>query len=622
MAKPLSSSAATYATIDYTQICRTLLGRRWLDSVGILAGLSVCLGLLFSFQPTRGLWGSLAHLVQSSRLYSMIHIFIVLFALSLLSKKHFQVDRTVHSSRIVKLQLLARPESWKIVASYTLASFLLSGVYLRLVYHEAAVPTPLLPRANPANPLYINTSRAMWNCAVSLLGFVYGWHIVWSERLHLRFTPLHQSRFFTLKGRLPTVFANSTRFAWRFLCAFVPVYFIIHPTMTAINAFLASLDLSGTTVTPPGNPIWSPTWLIHIYLSALFMLISWEAQLAIFEVIFTEPMDVAPLSMDSNACLCDGLTPLRSSLLSGMADTLYEYYSPSDRQLVRYHAFYELARLARFSPKQRHQLFQDIDRSQTMWQGVASQCFGVLDQAVNTLQAKSAPEKTNPVLPPTDLSITPVDPLANITMRRRGAYISDLLDPALKQGNAPTSSSPSLGSTRAPAAPKSMDGYLFNLAASFLKKSKIGKELLLRVSNDASITIFADFQLQLWAIQAIGDLTYHSLREDPFGSVHPQIGRILERLVEYLILLEDFSRTPYYRTLSLTNGQANATGSSSSALFRNSPHQRLHRQAYALIQALQTTIYLIITTFYEHLAQYKFTPRCAKKLQNFVQFRE
>ncbi|KAJ1979306.1 Nuclear pore complex subunit, partial [Dimargaris xerosporica] len=248
---------------------------------------------------------------------------------------------------------------------------------------------------------------------------------------------------------------------------------------------------------------------------------------------------------------------------------------------------------------------------------IFTQCLAVLQIARADLAAKNTPTKPSPTV--TAESAAPASqPRAPIPSK--GAFISDILDtnPAPAAPKDPSTSTstipPPSGPKRTPAKP--MDGYLFDLALSTVQSSKAGNLMLRRLTNDTATTVFGNLQIQLWAIQALGHLLTASLREDPFGLVQRDLPKVLEDLLAYLTVLEEFMHNPYYLA---TYGEC---GALADMVFHNTPHQRLHRQAYVLTQQLQNTIYQIVTAFYEHLPQYKFAPQYVKRLEKFVGFLE
>ncbi|KAJ1982305.1 hypothetical protein H4R34_001757 [Dimargaris verticillata] len=588
------STPVGLATIDYKQLCDGQFSRRWWDWLILGAGSSLLLASLFQIKLSLGL-GVVGQVISLQTVRAAMKLFISFFIPSLLTKLFYHVNRTTPASRLAKLRLLAQREFWWLIAAYVASAWLIGSTYLAL---QAPHTTSMFfyPEGS-YGPRYLNPRHLLLSLHCVGAGAVYGAQLLWSERLHLAFASVQQTRVFALKSRLPTVMCQGLRSAWAFTRWFMLAALVLLPTAYFATAHFLSYLVRIETFAYTQNPIFSVTTWVHVVLSTLLMHACWEVQLQSFEVLFTDPMDISTTSIDPNACLVNGLSIARPCL-------------------AQYHAFYELVRIAKFYPRQRLQIFQDIDRSSSVWTQVFTQCVTVLQTAQTDLQAKNSPAKSSPLItaesaPPTSQSQVP--------RPNKGAFISDILEtnPAPETPKNP----PTLATTPSPSAPKRtpakpMDGYLFDLALSTVQSSKAGNLMLRRLTNDTATTVFGNLQIQLWAIQTLGHLLTASLREDPFGLVQRDLPKALEALLAYLTVLEEFVRNPYYLA---TYGEC---GALADMVFHNTPHQRLHQQAYVLIQQLQNTIYQITTAFYEHLPQYKFAPQYIKRLESFVDFLE
>ncbi|KAJ1923349.1 Nuclear pore complex subunit [Tieghemiomyces parasiticus] len=633
MVDRINRLAGSLSSLDYTRLAVPILERRFQDVLWLSAGFAVAVATLLQVKLGDRLFHPFAHYHIMHHAYAASTLALVMYVLTRLNSDMCHVERRTHSSRVVKLQLFTMRPTWTVIGVYALSALATTYVYCRWFLH-GHLPMTLHPTGD-YGPRILAPARAMVTVGAVAAGALYGAQVVWTERYHLRFSTVHQTRLFAIKGQLPTLVARAVTWTWLFVRWFWLAYLVLGPLTYRIHAgfIYASSDL--TLIPPVGNPIWSPGTLLHLFSAVCLAILCFEAQLAIFETVFTDPAEVAVRSSDPNACLSRGL-------------------AIREPTLPCYLAFYELARLSRFSPERRDKIFRDIDRPLPMAQELLDHCFAVIDRALADLQEKTTAATASPKIasradtavatPSANSTTSPPAPILTdgLPRRRTGAFINELVGGITKGSpsdatNGPTSkssdtTSPAPASAAKPilaakpprngvdpvldATPKTMDGYLFNLVVSLLKRSAIGKELLMRFDNDATLVIFGDFQVQMWAIQAIGDLIYHSVREDTYGGVQRQVDGVLERLVAYLLALEEFSQEPYYLKGATADDRA------AHVLFRHSQHQRVQRQAFALIQALQTTVYLIVTEYYEHLHQYKFSPQCAKKLQRFSQFHE
>lgn len=67
--------------------------------------------------------------------------------------------------------------------------------------------------------------------------------------------------------------------------------------------------------------------------------------------------------------------------------------------------------------------------------------------------------------------------------------------------------------------------------------------------------VFNQYQLVIWAVQALGSLTASSLKEDPFGYVQNDISIVLNTLLGCLVDVENYVKAPpaQYKTLLKEN---------------------------------------------------------------------
>ncbi|KAJ3092460.1 Nucleoporin NDC1 [Quaeritorhiza haematococci] len=193
----------------------------------------------------------------------------------------------------------------------------------------------------------------------------------------------------------------------------------------------------------------------------------------------------------------------------------------------------------------------------------------------------------------------------------------------------------------------------------WIEKYRWGRALLCVTTQRQTKALFADIQLHIWAAQALAALVVASASEDRYGTVHRHLPQVLECLVRCLCAVEQHaakssSSDPYVRTnlspfsvpfrdasgggfgamkplesaqlrkrlpVGKENGRANLS-SASITVGRKNRNQPMHKQTAIMINVLETAIYRITTTFNRHISRYQFSPLVAKKLQNFVDFKE
>ncbi|KAG0187032.1 Nucleoporin NDC1 [Apophysomyces sp. BC1034] len=119
--------------------------------------------------------------------------------------------------------------------------------------------------------------------------------------------------------------------------------------------------------------------------------------------------------------------------------------------------------------------------------------------------------------------------------------------------------------------------------------------------------VFNNLPILLWAIQALGSLTAASLKEDPYGYVQRDIGRVLDTFLGCLIEVQTYIKSPpeqYKKLVPGFHGKA----------VLNEPE--------AVVMALREAVYQIRVTFKDHLDGIAVQKKYTATWQRFVDFEE
>jgi len=231
---------------------------------------------------------------------------------------------------------------------------------------------------------------------------------------------------------------------------------------------------------------------------------------------------------------------------------------------ARYLAFLNLRSLVFFDPNKRFHIFENIDDN--LWLKIMDECLGNIDSFTQSVQ------KVNDILGQDVEKKRP-------KMKLRKSFAVEVKEKK-KKGFL-----------------DSWKSSLDSLKHSFTKKTR-----------DEYVTeLFVHFALLRWSIECVGYLTCKSSKEDTYGIVQTTDGvqKVITSLLSCLLLLEEFSGIPEMVSSSPIEG-----------------HQVLFPQVDALDTVLRNSIYQLVGTFYEHLAEFEFPEKHAAKLQSFVDFHE
>ncbi|KAJ2809072.1 hypothetical protein H4R20_000376 [Coemansia guatemalensis] len=572
------------ASADFAKLAQVILRQRFVRACVYELPFAYAVAVVGNLNLKRGIFSVAYALVSPRTLVYMVAAYVVGLVVLIIHARLFQVTRAAHSSHFPRLQRLLRhpANTGMTVSVYVLLSYFLLLVH-RGMFGGGVARMWLYPEGYYGPPQLNPSWLAQWAFATAI-GVSYAVQLIMDERLQLAFPAIEQSRIYTLKDRLPHSFSYAFGFVsgaiWRFWLGYFMFGWGLYRSVCGVLSHLIS-----TSSYAVGSPLFSFGGIVVWLHSGMLVVLTWEFAHQLFEIIVTEPTHINELSLDRNLCLVNGL-------------------KHTDSQLIQHLAYQELYRLVAYNPEQRVEILADIDRaSGTMWAQISGQCISVIKVATEQLQAQAPPEKTK--APPAARSNAPPAaatlkaggaPMKDILLRNRKTPQTSTAEPLTK---ADASSTPDLFGVEA----EGLEKYVLTMLRDMLLQSTLGQRLLQRSRRARSISTFANFQQQVWAIRSLMQLVECSILDDKYGVVQGDIAMVLEVLFAYLKELE--------RSAAQGDGARGANGYNV---------QATSRQTVAMIQVLRNALYSFTTSFYEYLEALKLPPAQAQPLQQFADF--
>ncbi|KAJ2080335.1 hypothetical protein H4R24_003162 [Coemansia sp. RSA 988] len=572
------------ASADFAKLTQEILKQRFVRACVYEIPFAYAVAVVGNLNFRGGIFSLAYALVSPWTLIYMLAAYVTGFVVLAFHARQFQITRAAHSSHFPRLQrVLRHPVNTVItIVVYVVLSYFLLFVH-RNMFGGGVARMWLHPEGYYGPPQLNPSWLALWMFA-TVIGVSYALQLIMDERLQLSFPAIEQSRIYTLKDRLPSSFSYAFGFVtgtiWRFWLGYFVIGWGLYRSVCGVLAHLIS-----TSSYAVGSPLFSIGGIAVWLHSGMLVVLTWEFAHQLFEIILTEPTHINELSLDRNLCLVNGL-------------------KHTDSPLVQYLAYQELYRLVAYNPEQRMEILADIDRaSGTMWAQISGQCISVIKVATEQLQTQAPPEQKKTL--PAERGNAPP---ATTTLKAGGAPMKDILQRSRKtsQTNPPgplkkvdTSSTSELFGVEA----QGLEKYALTVLRDILLQSSLGQRLLQRSQRGKSISTFANFQQQVWAIRSLMRLVECSIVDDKYGVVQSDISVVLEVLFAYLKELE--------RSAAQGDGAKGTSGYNV---------QTTSRQTVAMIQVLRNALYSFTTGFYEYLEALKLPPAQAQPLQHFADF--
>ncbi|KAJ2784089.1 hypothetical protein H4R18_001311 [Coemansia javaensis] len=574
---------------DFARLARGILRQRFLRAGAYQLPLAYVAAAAGNVSVRHGLASVAYALVSPATLAHTAAAYVAGVAALAVHARMYSVTRTAHGSHFPGLQrLLRRPAgTGAAVGVYAAAAVFQLAVHGR-AFGGGAARMWLHPEGHYGPPQLNPAWLASWLFALAV-GARYAAQLVADERLQLAFPAVEQGRVHALKDRLPRAFSYAAGFAGGVLAQFWVAYLVFGwGVYHAVCGALARVF--STSSYAVGSPLFSVAVLLFWLRSGTLMVLTWELAHQLFEVVVTEPTHINELSLDRNLCLANGL-------------------KCADDPLIQHLAYQELYRLTAFSPEQRAEILADIDRaSGTMWAEMSGQCLAVISAATEQLRAHApAPPKgaaSGAAASAAAAGGGRKGPDQGVSLKAGGAPMRDIL---LQSRKTAAATGPRSSVVAKPLPPpgagaselfvvesQGLEKYVLTAVRDVLLRSAVGQRIMSRSQRARSISTFANFQQQVWAVRSLVRLVECSVREDQYGVVQGDIGAVLDVLFAYLVELEACAARDAH------------TGGG---------------QATAMIQVLRTSLYAFTTTFYEHLEALRLPPAQARQLQRFADFR-
>lgn len=309
--------------------------------------------------------------------------------------------------------------------------------------------------------------------------------------------------------------------------------------------------------------------------------------------------------------------------------------------LLKYLALFDLVHLSQFSLTRRKQIFslsQPSGRPDN-WTNISTECLSLIESLTHKLSAEVSLQthRQQPVLDPKVLGPALVNGHANGHTGQSSPLLSSPYQSPLSVTRRHQSlSSPGTvylwsdkteNSQKIPSPKTKKDFGVINhfkgrvnemVDSSVSKINQIPHRIACRLKEIPVIgflfdkipetqtqALFADCQLQIWAVEALSRLVASSYTEDTYGVVQKSLPKIFVSLLNLLQALDQHSK------LSLVL--------ISRPEIQPRPPQP---QGYQLRATLVSSIYRITKIFHEHLRNLPMAVEHEKKLESFLMFRE
>ncbi|KAG0230846.1 Nucleoporin NDC1 [Actinomortierella wolfii] len=588
--------------LTYKNQARKLLHQRTLESLPIIA--------LFSY------------IAAVASQYFAVGIFVLLFGLR---NSLVTVNPRISSSVANDLINIARTfDTWPLLAFYTLSSLALNIIINGPASTSIRNYNNLVVYISHKGLVQVNERYIMTRVFAAVLGFLYGFWRLWNQKDWLTFPTVQVSMRTALTTNLRKIFSTAVKDSFVIVGGFWFIYniFLSRLTVRIAMSFVSEEILNQSTK-------YGPRWyhlgfFLRIVFNTIVIRVFFEAINALSDYVLTKRLNVVTTSIDPNACLVSGL--------KGSANL-----SNTD-QFLRLHAFQELVQAARYDPQRRVDIFTDAQSQPSAWKQIADECVGVLKQATSRISrltgrsgksASIASAAVNEALAASSKVSLLRD--SNITVRRRlppeqgGALEMNIFKPSKSTSFLDTLKGPSteeiLEEQRKKAGADNSVRKMPGLAvqhpeiAAFTWLSARMRALLLRypafqatlnkMPDSRTLENAEDFQLNIWAFQALAHLVRASFTEDQVGVVQRDIPAVLEAMLGLLLALEAY----------LQREPVSYDEQSDDAL---SVHVRMH----VLTEGLKTAIYQIVEVFHWQLEEFMLSDKSTDRLRYFLHFQD
>ncbi|KAG0052907.1 Nucleoporin NDC1 [Gryganskiella cystojenkinii] len=522
------------------------------------------------------------------------------------------------------IAIASDPQSWVLVGFYAAAVGILHAMILVNASTDANNYNELVVYIRGKGINQINERYILTRIFSFAFGLVYAYRHLIQQKDWLMFSDVQLSMVdYVFTRYWESVVKKSIRFSARLAAGFWIIYnFFLGRLFVKLAMRFVAEDIMYHA--PQYGPRWYSFGLaIRLFITSLSLSVFLESVHLVCQHFLTTKMSVTASSIDPNACLISGLK------LSGS--------NGAQENLLKYHAFQELAQLAGHNAARRTEIFSDAACVPSTWKQISARCIETLKTATQRLD-KAPFADSGAVAAKESTGVAAAAPALNTSVRRRlppgkgGAFEDNIFRTSKHEHFLDSLKGPSteelLAQSRAEQdktlTSKESDKRP-NLSGSrdrlevlaFRWISKTVKDLVFKhpelhkqmdnIPGSDYLHSSDDFQLNIWASQILARLVSGSYAEDQYGVVQQDISNVLETMVELLVSLEQFLL------------KKSRSGTQASAIAYIDAQNLVNRRNYALQKVLKTSIYQIVIAFGDQLSDFKLAPAYADRLNHLVQ---
>ncbi|XP_034412159.1 nucleoporin NDC1 isoform X1 [Cyclopterus lumpus] len=617
----------------------------------------------------------LSFLTCASAIFSLILMCGVIIMVGFLNLEYYTVIPTIACSKIALLGQLLHPRQFVNSLAHCIMGIIVAwccAVTLGGRYETIGYPCTQGDGTDSSPQMCLNEYHLILLLAGAFVGFSHSLLAVISNINYVSFHTVQQYKYLRFKGSLPFVVKCSAAQALYSVRNYIVVYFFLGYIPKAWICKTLNLHLNSSV-----HPLDSIAGLLdlsllyHQWISASFLLFTWNITLLLFRIFVTEVYSF----------------PVQSSFTEDAHQCLPKVLTDKQPMILKFLALQDVALLSQHSPSRRCEVFSlsQPGGHPHNWNAISKECLSLLadltqrlvayhDTVATNGRAKSlstgSERKTSSETSftsatedlmsprPTLLLRTPASVFARFVVGTPHSPLtapftpdldSPFASPALRRLTAPLDQcspwfgtvqsphimrrAPKLWSTSTdsqvngspPASPASVpspkqEPFKPSRLALFLRNRKeqvkhfLAKRVLImylfnKLPEASSQALFADSQAHIWALEGLSYLVQASFSEDQFGVIQTTLPSILGCM---LILQEAVDRH-----FKLPHASSKPVRSASG--MGDSTYKTLR---FALRATLKTAIYRITTTFGNHLNAVQMSAEHRKRLQQFLEYKE
>ncbi|XP_068426807.1 nucleoporin NDC1 isoform X2 [Clinocottus analis] len=605
--------------------------------------------------PIQTLSECLSFLTCASAIFSLILMCGVIIMVGFLNLEYYTVIPTIACSKIALLGQLLHPRQLVNSLAHCIMGIIVAwccAVTIGGRYETICYPCTQGNSTDGSPEMCLNEYHLILLLAGAFVGFSHGLLGVISNMNYVSFHPVQQYKYLRFKGSLRFVGKCSTTEALYSVRNYIVVYFFLGYIPKAWICKTLHLNLNSSV-----HPLDSVAGLLdvsllyHQWISASFLLFTWNITLLLFRIFVTEVYSF----------------PVHSSFTEDADQCLPKVLTDKQPMLLKFIALQDLALLSQHSPSRRCEVFSlsQPGGHPHNWNNIRKECLSLLSDLTQRLiayhdtvstngRAKSlstgSERKTSSETSVTSSTEDRMSPRPSLMLRTPASvfarsivgtpqspltapFTPDLDSPfALRRLTAPIDQySPWFGAVQSPhimrrgaklwststdsqvnGSPPASPSSVPSPKQEPSKPSRLALFLQNRreqLPEASSQALFADSQAHIWALEGLSYLVQASYSEDQFGVVQTTLPSILNCM---LILLEAVDRH-----FKLPHASSKPVRSASS--MGDATHKTLR---FALRATLKTAIYRITTTFGNHLNAVKMSAEHRKRLQQFLEYKE